>query len=113
MIQIIEKPDYISFDDIHDLLYRAHKDIRDHGIDVYTASLTGKELEAYLSENYKCFVALNKDKLIGTATVELCNGNRWFSRGHKTAYYTLLAVDPAYRGCKLAIRLIENSYRTK
>jgi len=65
-IKIIEKPEWITYDEIHNLLYAAHESNREKGVNVATATMSGNELEEYLGAKGKTFVALDGEKLVGT-----------------------------------------------
>lgn len=99
-IQIIEKPDWITWDDIHKCLWNAHSSNRDKGIVMKTTLLSGKELKERVEKkslSYKTFVALDGDKLVGTGTVSIQNKRAWFVYG-KVAYIMLAGVLPEYAG---------------
>jgi GNAT superfamily N-acetyltransferase len=94
---VVQKPDNISFDVIHDLLYKAHGENIKKGIIVKTALLNGEELREYIKRDGKCFVALDGNKLIGTLSVRVVPRNTWYSK--KPIIETvLIGVDPEYSG---------------
>ncbi len=104
-ITIMEKPDWISFDDIHELLYLAHAENREkRGFHVRTAEMTGAELEAYLGSTGKCFVALDGEKLVGTASYRIVQRALWCVKG-PVADRILVAVHPDYQGKRIASAL--------
>lgn len=96
-ITIIEKPDSISFDSIHDLLQAAHEVNRDKGFSISSAKLSGEELETKITENGKCFVAMYGDEIAGTCSVRFYDSDKWYSKG-KTAEYMLIGILPTYQG---------------
>ncbi len=95
-IIIKEKPESVSWDEIHSVLYSAHKPNRELGIYQATAELSGKRLREVIGDG-KCFVALDGDRVIGTCSVKIKNPHRWFAHG-KAAYYMLAGVLPEYQG---------------
>ena len=104
-ITIMEKPDWISFDDIHELLYLAHTENREkRGFHVRTAEMTGAELEARIGSRGKCFVALDEKKLVGTASYRIVDRNYWFVKG-PVADRILVAVHPDYQRKHIASSL--------
>ena len=96
-IRILEKPDWISYDQIHELLYQAHQSNRDKGFDVKTAHMTGEELEKHIGETGKCFVALDGDKLVGTTSYRILDRDYWCAKG-KVVDRVLAGVSPDYKG---------------
>ena len=73
-IVVMPKPDWISWDDIHQLLLSAHKKNIDKGIVMGTSQLSGLELEKRVGELGRCFVALADDTLVGTTSVGFFKG---------------------------------------
>lgn len=95
-VVVIEKPEWVLWDSIHQILYTAHSDKKKSGGLQVTASYTGEELQEKLSGG-KCFVAIDDTRVIGTASVVIKKTNRWFCKG-LSAYYMLDAVLPEYQG---------------
>jgi GNAT superfamily N-acetyltransferase len=101
-ITIMEKPDWISFDDIHELLYIAHAENREkRGFHVQTTEMKGAELEAHIGSTGKCFVALDGEKLVGTASYRIIDSNYWCVKS-LVADRILVAVHPDYQGKHIA-----------
>ncbi len=71
-IEIIEKPDNISYERIHDLLWRANESNRRDGFILRTSNLSGEQIEETIrkegSEGH-CFVALYNKKQVGTLSL--------------------------------------------
>lgn len=105
-IRIIEKPEYISFDDIHDLLYKAHQINREKGFNVKTAEMSGSELAHHLEPEGKCFVAMDGDKLVGTTSYRIRERNYWCAKG-KVADRVLAGVLPEYKGQGISSKLFQ------
>ena len=110
-ITIMEKPDWISYDDIHDLLYAAHGSNRDKGFHVKTATMSGKEIEAHLGETGRCFVALDGDKLVGTTSYRIVRKNYWCAKGD-VVDRILAGVLPEYKGKHISSMLFEKIVET-
>ncbi len=96
-IRIIEKPDGISFDAIHDLLYEANAANRSQGLVMRTVLLTGDEIQKRIGEDGKCWVALCGDTPVGTLSVRVKERNAWYCHG-EIPEYMLAAVLPEYTG---------------
>lgn len=99
-IKIVEKPEWITWDDIHECLWASHSVNRDNGTIMRTTLLSGDELKNRVekhSTTYKTFVAIDGNKLVGTGTVSIRNKNAWFVHG-KVAYLMLAGVLPEYSG---------------
>ena len=96
-IVIMEKPDYISFKDISDVLQKAHEQHRKNGIIMRVPHLSPDELEKWLGDEGKCFVALDGDKLVGTGSFIVRKLDRWYYKG-KAIELTLLGILPEYQG---------------
>ena len=105
-IRVVEKPDWISYEDIHDLLYAAHASNRAKGFNVETAFMSGKELEGHLGETGKCFVALDGDKLVGTTSYRILNRNYWCAKG-EVVDRVLIGVLPEYKGRHISTMLFK------
>ena len=105
-ITICEKPEWVTFDDIHSLLYIAHASNREIGFNVKTAEMSGNELRDHLGSTGKCFVALDGDKLVGTKSYRIIDRDYWCAHG-KVVDRVLEAVLPEYRGQHISTRLSE------
>lgn len=108
-IVVVEKPEYISFDNIHEVLWRANKDNRNIGFILKTSELSDEQLKARLGTEGKCFVALDKDCLIGTISVRFFERKTWYAMG-KVADYMLAAVVPEYQNQKVNSLLSERVF---
>ncbi len=66
-IIFIEKPDEVSWESIHQVLWEAHESTRKNGLFYPTSEMTGNELNQFLYEhNGRCFVAMDGDDVVGT-----------------------------------------------
>ena len=77
-IIIMEKPDWITYDDIHELIVKAHKVNIDKGIVMKTTKLEGEELKERIGVEGRCFVALDGEKLVGTSSYRILEKNEWY-----------------------------------
>lgn len=96
-IKIMPKPAHISWDTIHDILYKAHESNRQKGVDMKTAYLSGEELKKRVGREGQCFVAILGNKIVGTASVRFYDRNCWYHRG-KIADFMLVGILPEYKG---------------
>lgn len=108
-VVVVEKPEYISFDKIHELLWRANKDNRDKGFILKTSELTGEQLKARLGTEGKCFVALDEGRLVGTISVRFMERNTWYARG-RIADFMLFAIIPEYQKRHIGSLLFEKAF---
>lgn len=95
-IQIIEKPDWVSWDEIHEVLWESHAENREKDIINSFPLLSGDELRKFVGDKGKMFVAMDGKKVVGTAAVLIINNKRWYSQGDY-AYVCLGAVLTEYR----------------
>ena len=96
-IKIIEKPQEISFQTIKDVLHRAHSVNFAKGLVMHTTELSAEELEAYLGDEGKCFVAMDGDQVVGTISLRVREKNTWYAHG-KVVDEVLGGVLPEYGG---------------
>lgn len=105
-IVICEKPDWVSWEQIHELLFLCHSENRERGFNVKTAFLTGEELKNKVGETGKCFVALIGEKLVGTTSYIVKDIKRWYHSG-EAAYIMLVGVHPNYRNKHILSKLFQ------
>lgn len=104
-ITIMEKPEWITFQQIHDLIYMAHEiNRKQKGFDVGTAHLSPEELEKKIGVSGKCFIALDGSKLVGTTSYRIVNRNYWCAKG-EVVDRILAAVHPDYKGKHISTML--------
>jgi GNAT superfamily N-acetyltransferase len=105
-IQIIEKPDWVSWDDIHDVVWLAHAQNREKGIVMRNPSLQGEEIRQRIEGKGKMYVALDGNKLVGTAACSIKKIPLWCGKGCY-GYYCFAALLPSYRKMGIYPRLCE------
>lgn len=96
-IRIIEKPDWVSWEDIHKVLWDAHAENRKKGIVMSYPSLAGEEIKKKIGDNGKMFVAIEGDKVVGTLALINRVEKRWYNSG-TCGYLCFGAVLPTYSG---------------
>ena len=99
MIEIIEKPDWVSWDEIHEVLWQAHAENREKGMNMAFPALPGEKIRENLEKNRgKIFVALGENnRVIATAAIKVKRANLWCGRGDY-AYFCFASILPEYRG---------------
>jgi hypothetical protein len=65
-LQIVEKPEWVSWEDIHEVLVKAHAQNRANGINMKKPSLPGEKIAKEIGEEGKMFVAMEDNKVVGT-----------------------------------------------
>ena len=103
-IVIAEKPDWVAWQDIHDLLSAAHERNRSEGFHVKTADMPPEQLEKHIGEEGRCFVALDGRKLVGVTAVRAAAAETWYAKG-LLADQILVAVHPDYTGRHISSKL--------
>ena len=96
-IQVIEKPDWVSWDEIHNVLWEAHRQNREKGMNMRLPAMSGDELCVFIGGRGKMYVAMDDEKVIGTLALIIKEGKQWFNRG-RYGYACLGAVLPEYSG---------------
>lgn len=98
-IKIVEKPEWVSWEAIHEVLWNAHRDNRDHGIVMTLPSIPAEKLKDMFGEGDKILVALDGEKVIGTAAIRVRKFSYWCSGDEdRYAYFCLASLLPEYSG---------------
>lgn len=79
-VKIEEKPDWVSWDEIHNVLWKAHEDNRSKGVIMDNSSLPGDKIRDRIGKDGKLFVALG-DKVVGTLALIKKTGKEWYYSG--------------------------------
>lgn len=82
MIEIVEKPEWVSWDEIHNVIWKAHENNRKEGIIMSYPSLPGEKIKEKVGKDGKMFVALNGDKVVGTLALIKKAGKSWYCAGY-------------------------------
>ena len=110
-IQIVEKPDWVSWDAIHKVLWNAHEKNRSRGMNMAHAAFSGEQIEDYLAPDGKMFVAVCGDEVVGVAAYKEKDIKFWFGGG-RYAYCCFAAVLPEYAGQGIYRQLVELREKT-
>ena len=97
-IKVMPKPDWVSWDDIHELLMAAHKRNIEKGMTMNTTTMSGEDLKKHLGEEGRCFVAFCGDQLVGTTSVAISIGKKWYDKGKIVSKGAMSAILPKYQG---------------
>ena len=109
-IVFTEKPDSVSWDSIHEVLWEAHESTRKIGISYPSSEMTGSELNEFINKhNGKCFVAMDADKVVGTMSCYVENVSTRLFKG-KFLMIALVGNIPAYKGKQIFSRLYDRCY---
>ena len=114
-IRVMEKPDWVSWDDIHELLLAAHKKNIAKGMVMRFPQMTGSEVKKKVGDNGLCLVALDGHKVVGTTSVCLYEGKAWFGKNKTVAHCMLTGILPQYQGIGIQeeMNIIRNVYVTQ
>lgn len=96
-IQIVEKPEWVSWDEIHEVLVKAHAQNRANGVNMKKPTLPGEKIAEEVGNEGKMFVALDGERVVGTLALIDKSGRRWYNTG-KYGYLCYGAVLPEYGG---------------
>jgi hypothetical protein len=109
-IKVMPKPDWVSFDDIHELLAAAHKRNYEKGIVLAYSQMTGEQIKEKLGDEGQCWVAMDGDKLVGTTSVTFFQGKKWWDRGKKVAHGCFTGILSQYQGLGIMEELNQKKY---
>ena len=97
-IQIMEKPEWVSWDDVHEVLWKAHEQNRNKGILMSYPSLSGEEIKNKIGESGQMFVAMEEgNRVLGTLALIKKTGTQWYNAG-QYGYLCFGAVLPECSG---------------
>ncbi len=105
-IVIMEKPENVSYETIHQVLYAAHESNRQQGIVVHTALMSAEEIREHIGPEGKCFVAMDGDKVVGTVSYAVRQRNKWYHKG-PVVDRVLAGVLPEYKGRHISTLLFQ------
>lgn len=114
-ICVIEKPDWVSWEDIKRCLNDSHAVNRAKGINMTHYQWPVEKIKESLGENGVMLVALDGEKLVGTTAIAEKFGNTWYVQG-RYAYTCFGSVLPQYSGrgiYKALVRKCEEFVRSK
>ena len=109
-IQILEKPENLSWEIIQNVLNKAHQTNREKGIVMRKPSLPAEELAKEVGEDGVMLVAMDGSRVVGTAALLVKECSNWYSKG-QYGYLCFASVLPEYAGKGIYKRLSEERDR--
>jgi len=95
-IVYMEKPEWISWEQIRECIYKGHESNRDKGVVMINALMSADDIKIHVGNGH-CFVALKGNEVVGTFSLKFLNLRKWWVRG-KVAYPCLDGILPEYKG---------------
>jgi hypothetical protein len=96
-IKFMLKPDSVSWDEVQECHRKAHEKNNKKGFQMHAQALTGEDLRKDIGDGF-CFVALDEDKVVGTASLVFSKSKfNWWTR-QKVAYTCYDGILPDYWG---------------
>lgn len=95
-IQIVEKPDWVSWEEIKHCLEDAHSVNRDKGINMSHYHWPKEKIIDFLGNKGVMLVALESKRVIGTAAIADKVGKAWYAKGNY-AYMCFASILPQYQ----------------
>ena len=109
-IKIVEKPEFVAWDDIHELLLKAHKKNYEKGIVLGYTQMPGYKIKEKLGDEGQCWVAMDGDKIVGTTSVTYFQGTSWWNKGKKVAHGCFTGILREYQGIGILEELNARKY---
>lgn len=110
-IKIMEKPEWISWQDVQDCIYHSQLTNVKKGFDMHFGHYTAEQLKNAVGDGF-CFVAINEHKqVVGTVSLIITNIKFWWHKG-KAGLQGYEGILPAYRGTDIYFDL-HNMLETK
>jgi hypothetical protein len=101
----MEKPDWVSWDDVIACIRSADTVNHKKGIHLHIAEVKPDEMKEDL-KNGRCIVALYNNKVVGTTSYKIRNLRKWYAWG-KVIYHSYEGIRPEYRGTDVYFHLTE------
>lgn len=102
-IRYMEKPDWVSWDDVRKCLNAAHKTNKKNGFEMRNSTISTEDL-VEMMKGAHCFVALVEDKVVGVTCYRIEKKNKWYVRG-TVIYHFGEGILPEYRGTDVFFEL--------
>ena len=93
----MKKPDWVSWDSVKECLADAHSVNRVKGINMTHYQWPSRKIAETIGDNGVMLVALDGDKLVGTAAIAEKSKQSWYIKG-RYAYVCFDGVIPQYSG---------------
>lgn len=109
-IQIVKKPEWVSWDDIKQCLVQAHTVNKTKGINMSHYQWSAEEIKEFVGDTGFMLVALDGKNVVGTAAIKEKFGKSWYVNG-RYAYICFASVLPDYNGLGIYKKLAEERER--
>ena len=108
--RIIEKPDWISYDEIAALLHDAHKSTVERGMHFVASYQDGAETERRLGDEGIIMVALSDDnELVGTGSIAFHKSCKdWYGKGRPYGEIKMVGVPEKHKGNGISTALYKS-----
>lgn len=97
-IRISLKPESVSWDAIKNCLLESHSSNREKGVMMSHYQWSPEEIKEYIGRDGVMLVAMDGEKLVGTAAISIKKSNSWYSDGRQYAYLCFAGILPEYIG---------------
>lgn len=102
-IVYMEKPEWVSWEQIRECIYRGHESNRQNGVFMINTTKSAEEIKTHIGDGH-CFVALKGKDVVGTFSLKFIRSKRWWAKG-LVAYPCLDAIIPEYKGVDVYFEL--------
>ena len=96
-VKIIEKPDWISWEEIRQCLIDSHAENRAKGINMTHYQWPAEKIKSFIGDDSVVLVALDDSKLVGVLALNTIEKKKWYVTG-KCGYVGFGAVLHEYNG---------------
>ena len=97
-LKIMPKPDYVSWEDVSELLQKANKVNEKKGFSMSDLNLPPDSLKQQIEGEGFCVVALVDDKLVGVSACNIGVMVMWFNKRKKCARKFMTGILKSYQG---------------
>jgi hypothetical protein len=104
-IQFMEKPEWVTWEDVRICLNAAHQINKKSGFEMVNLTITTDEFIKKIKDGH-CFVAVVDKKVVGVACSRVENRRKWYVRG-PVIYHFGDGILPEYRGTSVYFGLSE------
>lgn len=102
-IVYMEKPEWVSWEQIRECIYQGHESNRKHGVVMINTTKSADDIKKHVGDGH-CFVALKGNDVVGTFSLKFKKVKRWWVKG-TVAYPCLDAIIPEYKGTDIYFEL--------
>lgn len=110
MIEVLEKPENVSWEAIRECVFAAHSENRQKGILMSHYLWSAEKIKNYIGDRGKTFVAMDDGHLVATASFIEKAGGPWYAQ-EPYAFLCLAGILPEYRGRGIYKQLMDRRER--